>query len=160
MGIFDLGASSKAIASVSDAQGFCEAVSGQVCLKARRGGYDGKGVWFPSPDDLPALVENLLAEGVPLMAEKKVNLTRELSVVCARRPSGQVECWPVTQTVQSHGICVEAIHPAPDLSPTLADDATRLERSDAIGTGQVSWQQQSSGLTSSPVPTSIAGVES
>ncbi|MDY5839258.1 MAG: ATP-grasp domain-containing protein, partial [Corynebacterium camporealensis] len=34
----------KAIESVEDARAFSEEVHGQICLKARRGGYDGKGV--------------------------------------------------------------------------------------------------------------------
>ena len=71
-----------AIESADDIAGFFEAVDGQVCLKARRGGYDGKGVWFPATvDEARELVEKLLDKEIPLMAEKKVALVRELSAM-------------------------------------------------------------------------------
>lgn len=101
------------IETVEDAQEFWRATNGAVCLKARRGGYDGKGVWFPDSEEATAsLVADLLEQGVPLMAEKKVTLVRELSAMVARRPSGQTVAWPVVESVQEQGICVEAIAPA------------------------------------------------
>ena len=116
-----------AIESVEDAEAFFEAVDGAVCLKARRGGYDGKGVWFPgSRAELGSLVEELLDAGTPLMAEKKVSLVRELSAMVARRPSGQVSPWPVVESVQTNGICTEAVAPAPDLPADLAERARNL----------------------------------
>lgn len=115
-----------AIESVDDALAFAEAVDGKVCLKARRGGYDGHGVWFPSAEELPALVGKLLDDGVPLMAEKKVDLVRELSAMCARTPSGEVAAWPVIESVQRDGICVEAVCPAPGLGEALAARARDL----------------------------------
>lgn len=36
-----------AIESVADIEAFWRQVDGEVCLKARRGGYDGHGMWFP-----------------------------------------------------------------------------------------------------------------
>lgn len=109
-----------AIDSVDDAVEFFAAVDGQVCLKARRGGYDGKGVWFPAGrEDLVSLVEELLAKETPLMAEKKVALNRELSAMVARTPSGETKAWPVVESVQRNGVCAEAIAPAPELSEEL-----------------------------------------
>jgi len=115
-----------AIGSVADARAFSDSVDGAVCLKARRGGYDGHGVWFPEPAELESLVQELLDAGTPLMAEKKVALVRELSAMVARRPSGQVQPWPVVESVQTDGICTEAVAPAPDLSPELAQQAQQL----------------------------------
>lgn len=113
-----------AIESLADAAAFYERVGGAVCLKACRGGYDGKGVWFPSSAaELEELVTDLFAAGTPLMAERKVNLTRELSVLVARRPSGEVQVWPITMSVQENGVCAEAIAPAPNLDPALAERA-------------------------------------
>ena len=114
------------IASVEDARNFAELVEGRVCLKARRGGYDGHGVWFPAAEELDSLVAELLEAGTPLMAEEKVDLTRELSVLVARRPSGEVKAWPITQSVQRDGICAEAFAPAPGLSPELAQRAAEV----------------------------------
>ena len=115
-----------AIESVEDARAFTELVEGRVCLKARRGGYDGHGVWFPSAEELEPLVEELLSADTPLMAEEKVALTRELSVLVARRPSGEVKAWPVTESVQREGICAEAFAPAPNLSPELTERALQV----------------------------------
>lgn len=102
------------ILSVADAEGFWDATAGAVCLKARRGGYDGKGVWFPSSrSETAELVAELLDRDVPLMAEKKVTLVRELSAMVARTPSGEIASWPVVESVQADGICYLAVAPAP-----------------------------------------------
>ncbi|RNE48777.1 5-(carboxyamino)imidazole ribonucleotide synthase [Corynebacterium alimapuense] len=116
-----------AIESVEDAGAFFDAVGGAVCIKARRGGYDGHGVWFPTDkDELSALVEKLLAAGTPLMAEKKVALVRELSAMVARSPSGEIVAWPVVESVQTNGICTEAVAPAPGISEALAQRSVEL----------------------------------
>lgn len=115
------------IDSVDDALSFFDRVDGAVCLKARRGGYDGHGVWFPEDrKHLRSLVGELLREGVPLLAERKVTLVRELSAMCARTPSGEVKAWPVLESVQRDGICVEAVCPAPGLSDELSNEAEKL----------------------------------
>jgi 5-(carboxyamino)imidazole ribonucleotide synthase len=53
-------------------------------------------------------------------------MRRELAALVARSPFGQGACWPVVETVQSDGICVEVIAPAPGLSTSTADEAQRL----------------------------------
>ena len=89
-----------------------------VVVKAVRGGYDGRGVWELSPwDELPP---------VELVAEERVALVRELSVVVARSPQGQVAAYPVVETVQRKGICTEVIAPAPGLSDEAAVAAQYL----------------------------------
>lgn len=116
-----------AIENVDDALGFFDAVGGAVCLKARRGGYDGHGVWFPQgKEELAALVADLLEKGTLLMAEKKVALNRELSAMVARTPSGETAAWPVVESVQRDGICAEAMAPAPDLSAELQHSTRSL----------------------------------
>src|SRR5699024_4115829 len=68
-----------AIDKAEDAAAFWSTTGGKVCLKARRGGYDGKGVWFPDSEaELIELVAELLDKGVPLLAEEKVELVRDL----------------------------------------------------------------------------------
>ncbi|MDP9091537.1 MAG: 5-(carboxyamino)imidazole ribonucleotide synthase [Actinomycetota bacterium] len=96
-----------------------------VVLKAARGGYDGKGVWVV--DTLAAATEQLAAAGnTPLLAEEKVAIVRELAADIARSPFGQGAAWPVVQTVQVDGICVEVVAPAPSLSEDLADEAQQI----------------------------------
>jgi 5-(carboxyamino)imidazole ribonucleotide synthase len=89
-----------------------------VVLKATRGGYDGRGVWVvSSPDALP---------DTELIVEERVPLRRELSALVARSPFGQVAAYPVVETVQRDGICVEVLAPAPDLPEALALRAQEL----------------------------------
>ncbi|HJG65498.1 MAG TPA: 5-(carboxyamino)imidazole ribonucleotide synthase [Corynebacterium stationis] len=115
------------IESAQDAYDFWTLTSGQVCLKARRGGYDGKDVWFPNNEsELTALVSDLSRRGVALMAEEKVALVRELSVLVARTPSGEVATWPLTESVQRNGVCAEAVAPAPGVDPQLQQRAETL----------------------------------
>lgn len=110
-----------AIGSVADAEAFWDETDGQVCLKATRGGYDGHGVWFPATrEECARLVEDLLGRDLPLMAEKKVAFTRELSAMVARNRSGEMRAWPVVESRQDGGICRVAIAPAPGLSAELA----------------------------------------
>src|SRR6266545_1800004 len=94
-----------------------------VVLKVERGGYDGRGVWLVGSLDEAALH---LDSGAPLLAEAKVPIARELAAVVARSPFGQGAAWPVVQTVQDDGVCVEVIAPAPDLPGALADEAQQL----------------------------------
>ncbi len=88
-------------------------------VKTTRGGYDGRGV-FVVTDPGERLPE------VELIAEEKVDLRRELAVQVARSPFGQVAVYPVVETVQRDGICVEVLAPAPDLPETLAVQAQQL----------------------------------
>ena len=96
-----------------------------VVLKAVRGGYDGRGVWLLDQPD-PALLAELLAAGTPLMVEAMVPLRRELATQVARSPYGQAAAWPVVETVQAGGQCVQVLAPAPGLHPDTAVAAQEL----------------------------------
>ncbi|MEV4252535.1 5-(carboxyamino)imidazole ribonucleotide synthase [Spirillospora sp. NPDC049652] len=96
-----------------------------LVLKATRGGYDGKGVWVVRDLADPAVAE-LLAQDVPLMAEEMVAFRREIAALVARSPYGQGAAYPVVETVQEDGICVEVIAPAPGISADRAEQAQRL----------------------------------
>jgi 5-(carboxyamino)imidazole ribonucleotide synthase len=111
------------IASADDLTAFGEAHGWPLVLKAATGGYDGKGVWVVASLDEAAPV---LASGVRLLAEQLVPLQRELAAVVARSPYGQAAAWPVVETVQQDGICVEVVAPAPGLSEDRALEAQGL----------------------------------
>ena len=53
-------------------------------------------------------------------------MRRELAALVARSPFGQGAAWPVVETVQRDGICVEVIAPAPGLDAELASAAGQL----------------------------------
>ena len=111
-----------AVSSAADVEAF---TGGRlpVVLKAVSGGYDGKGVWVCTS---AAEIEDVIAHGIPLLAEEFVPFRRELAALVARSPSGQGAAYPVVQTVQVDGICREVIAPAPGLSPELAVEAEAM----------------------------------
>jgi 5-(carboxyamino)imidazole ribonucleotide synthase len=77
-----------------------------------------------APD--PGLVGELLAAGTPLMAEAAVPMRRELAALVARSPFGQAAAWPVVETVQEDGQCVQVLAPAPGLDEDVAAGAQHL----------------------------------
>ena len=117
----------RGIESAAELDEFAGLVGWPLVLKAARGGYDGKGVWVVANAlEAAALLAELLAAGTPLIAEEKVPIARELAADVARSPYGQGAVWPVVETVQRDGICVEVIAPAPELSEERSDEAQQL----------------------------------
>ena len=130
----------RSVTTQREVEAFAEEVGWPVVLKAVRGGYDGRGVWvFETPAALRAADQpsfggaglvggaaGLIGGAAGLIAEELVALRRELAVLVARSPFGQVAVYPVVETVQRDGICVEVIAPAQGLSPERAVDAQRL----------------------------------
>jgi 5-(carboxyamino)imidazole ribonucleotide synthase len=112
-----------AVDTLDDLVTFADKVGWPVVAKAVRGGYDGRGVWTVSTPEQAAA---LIGSGTPLIVERLVPLRRELAAVVARSPFGQGATWPVVQTVQRDGVCVEVLAPAPGLDPAVAVAAERL----------------------------------
>lgn len=99
-----------------------------VIAKTSRGGYDGKGVWKlsgPGETQLPfdAKPEISAGEEVVILAEEFIDFERELSVI-AVRSARQAVVYPVSETLQRSGVCVETITPAPRLP---AEQASALQ---------------------------------
>jgi 5-(carboxyamino)imidazole ribonucleotide synthase len=116
-----------AVTSVDDALRFGARHGWPCVLKAARGGYDGRGVWMlNTPSGARRVVAELLAAGTPLLVEQCVPMIGELASVVARSPFGQGAAWPVVQTVQRDGICVEVLAPAPGVPQELAVAAEEL----------------------------------
>ncbi|QCP05236.1 5-(carboxyamino)imidazole ribonucleotide synthase [Brevibacterium sp. CS2] len=103
--------------SPEDLQRFGDEVGFPVVLKTPRGGYDGHGVRVVTSG---ADAADWLASHPVLLAEEKIDFTRELAVMIARSPMGQTAVWPVVATYQQDGVCKEAVAPAPGLDPELA----------------------------------------
>ncbi|KQQ82635.1 phosphoribosylaminoimidazole carboxylase [Arthrobacter sp. Leaf137] len=91
-----------------------------VVLKTPRGGYDGKGVRIVGSADEAAGTADWFAAMSPLLAEAKVEFTRELSALVARTPDGEARAWPVVHTIQVDGVCDEVIAPAQDIPVEVA----------------------------------------
>jgi 5-(carboxyamino)imidazole ribonucleotide synthase len=109
-----------------DLAAFLAERGGSGVLKTPTGGYDGKGVRVvrsvaDAEDWLAAL-----GEGQALLVEELVDFSRELAQLVARRPSGEIALWPIVESVQSGGVCLEVIAPAPDSAGKLADVAADI----------------------------------
>jgi 5-(carboxyamino)imidazole ribonucleotide synthase len=94
-----------------------------VVLKTARGGYDGRGVWVVESVEQSA---DAFAARVPVVVEERVPFVRELAALVARAPSGQAVSYPIVESVQRDGICVEVLAPAPGLSESTSIEAQRL----------------------------------
>ncbi len=108
------------------AEGLPEGAEGDgfpVVLKTVRGGYDGKGVWIVRS---AADAEDPFRAGVPVLAEEKVDFTRELAANVVRSPHGQAVAYPVVESQQVDGVCDTVIAPAPGISEELALRAEEL----------------------------------
>jgi 5-(carboxyamino)imidazole ribonucleotide synthase len=91
-------------------------------LKTRRFGYDGKG---QTVLHTPADVTNAWARlgGRPLILEGFVDFDRELSLVAARGPGGEVACYPLVQNRHRDGTLRETLAPAPHVTPATEEAA-------------------------------------
>lgn len=107
------------VTSVEDLDRF-----GLPCVvKTAVGGYDGRGVFMVErADEIAAM----LADGVVLVAEERVDMVRELAIQIARSPRGETRAYPVVETVQENGICTEVIAPATGLHPDRAAQAQAM----------------------------------
>jgi 5-(carboxyamino)imidazole ribonucleotide synthase len=125
------------VENASAVEEFAASYGWPVVIKAASGGYDGKGVWVVRSK---ADAERLLGapSGITFFAERHVPFRRELAALVARTPSGASRAFPVVETVQDDGICVEVVAPAPGLSAGLARRAQELalgiaEQLDVVG---------------------------
>ncbi len=96
-------------------------------LKTRRLGYDGKGQWMlRTREEVERLEQEFPA--VPLILEKFVRFTRELSILAVRGRAGETAFYPLVENHHRGGILRLSLAPAPRLTPWLqqeAEDAAR-----------------------------------
>ncbi|MEQ3695659.1 MAG: 5-(carboxyamino)imidazole ribonucleotide synthase [Pseudomonadales bacterium] len=72
-------------------------------LKTRSEGYDGKGqAVIRSLDDIAAAWDSV--GGVPCILEAMVPFDREISVIAARSPSGEIAYYPISENSHREGI--------------------------------------------------------
>lgn len=108
------------VATIDELAMFGDELGWPVVVKAITGGYDGRGVWV---FDEPSAAADLFAPGRELLAESFVPIDREVAVVVARRPGGEMRVYAPVETVQVDGMCREVIAPA----MLSGDDAARID---------------------------------
>jgi 5-(carboxyamino)imidazole ribonucleotide synthase len=82
-----------------------------LVLKACRHGYDGQGTFIlKTRNELERLWNRL--ERPQMLVEAFVPFERELAVMAARSPSGEIAIYPVVETQQESQVCRRVIAPA------------------------------------------------
>ncbi|HEY0264198.1 MAG TPA: 5-(carboxyamino)imidazole ribonucleotide synthase [Granulicella sp.] len=120
----------RAVRSLDELREAIRALGGKCFCKSATGGYDGRGqgkVGFnPDADPEAELLGawQALGEG-PGVVEQAVELEREISVLVARTPSGQVAVYPAAWNFHERQILVWSVIPAP-ISPKLQAEASTL----------------------------------
>jgi 5-(carboxyamino)imidazole ribonucleotide synthase len=95
-------------------------------LKTATGGYDGKGQWVLRAEaDLEAAWAEASRTGAELVLEQFVVFSKELSVIAARRPSGDIATFPPAENVHVNNILHLSIVPA-RISEAVRAEAERL----------------------------------
>lgn len=106
-------------------------------LKTAMGGYDGKGQWvIRSKDEIPEAYETLARSGVQLVLEQFIRFQKELSVIAARSPQGEIKAFPVAENIHVDNILHLSIVPA-RISEDVQREAERLAMKIAEGLGVV-----------------------
>jgi 5-(carboxyamino)imidazole ribonucleotide synthase len=104
-----------------------EALGLPAVLKTCRMGYDGKGQWMlRTRDDVERARKEL--PGVPLILEKFVAFTREISLLAARSRSGEIAFYPLVENHHREGILRLSLAPAPNLTSALQQTAEQAGR--------------------------------
>lgn len=96
-------------------------------VKARIGGYDGRGQAVVRGDDDGALAAAWRAVGErPSIVEGFVAFRRELSIVAARAADGTTACYPLVENRHRDGILRVTLAPAPGAPASMDAEARRL----------------------------------
>jgi 5-(carboxyamino)imidazole ribonucleotide synthase len=96
-------------------------------LKTRRMGYDGKGQWMLHTEGDVAKIKDDFP-GVPLILERLVSFTRELSVLAVRSTNGETAFYPLVENHHRAGILRLSLAPPPRSDGTLQRAAEESAR--------------------------------
>jgi 5-(carboxyamino)imidazole ribonucleotide synthase len=117
--------------TAAEAQAALEDLGGACRLKASRGGYDGRGQ--ARAEDAAEASRAFAALGAPeCVVEREIELAAELSVLVARRPSGETALHPVSRNWHRTGVLElsqlpgelprEVVRRATEMGRAIADD--------------------------------------
>lgn len=107
-------------------------------LKTATGGYDGKGQWvIRSEGEIGPAYAELNRAGTELVLEQFIPFEKELSVIAARSPRGEIRTFPVAENIHVDNILHASIVPA-RAKESILREAERLaariaESMEAVG---------------------------
>jgi 5-(carboxyamino)imidazole ribonucleotide synthase len=115
------------IAQTTDLDSAVKQVGLPAVLKTCSLGYDGKGQWLlRTVEDVEKARPEL--PNVPLILEKFVAFTRELSILAVRSRTGETSFYPLVENHHRAGILRLSLAPAPHLLPALQQGAEQAAR--------------------------------
>ena len=123
------------VTAASEVGAFAAAHGWPVVAKTAVGGYDGRGVFVLENQDQAVATIGRLA-GRRVVVEPMLDISAEIAVLVARRPSGDTSVYPTVETIQHDGICLETIAPA-TIDPDLRTQARNIAESIAETIGSV-----------------------
>lgn len=115
--------------SWEDAQKAADTLSYPFVLKTARSGYDGKGqIKVTGPEQLEHAYRTL--GGVPMIAEQWISYRREISVLVARNPQGELRTYPPFENHHEKHILDITLFPA-DVPPDMLVKIEQIAESTA-----------------------------
>ncbi|WP_446811418.1 5-(carboxyamino)imidazole ribonucleotide synthase [Methylomonas sp. 2BW1-5-20] len=123
-----------AIDSLADLEQAMPEIGYPAILKSRRMGYDGKGqVVIRSADELESAWQSM--QGAASIVEGFVPFQREVSIIAARSPSGEIAYYPLSENQHRGGILRIAECSTNDPEQTIAENyvSLLLEKLDYVG---------------------------
>ncbi|MBB3111924.1 5-(carboxyamino)imidazole ribonucleotide synthase [Paenibacillus phyllosphaerae] len=106
-------------------------------LKTATGGYDGKGQWVIKTEaEIEEAYETLSRAKTELVLEQFIRFDKELSVIAARSPQGEIRTFPAAENIHVENILHLSIVPA-RASEDVQQEAERLAARIAEGLGVV-----------------------
>ncbi len=97
-----------------------------LVLKSRRHGYDGQGTFIVNDRET---LQHLASTGkkTSFLVEEFVPFAKELAIIAARSPRGEIVTYPVVETQQQNQVCHSVIAPA-DISKELTNQIEEIAR--------------------------------
>ncbi len=123
----------RVVASAEELHAAIDALGGEVFLKARVGGYDGRSQVRLQHVDHANEGWATLGER-PAVAERALDLELELSIMVARSPSGAVAAYPPAVNHHERQVLAWSVIPGP-VPPGIAQRATELACDAAVALG-------------------------
>ena len=116
----------RVVSSIDELHAAIDALGGEVFLKARVGGYDGRSQVRLQHVDHANEAWATLGDR-PAVAERALDLELELSVMVARSPSGEIATYPPAVNHHERQILAWSVIPGP-IPPDVAARASELAR--------------------------------
>ena len=110
------------IHSAADLAAAQDAIGAELVVKSIRDGYDGKGQWLTNSDSDGDIPVEMFGK---IIAEQKIDFSRELSIVGARFANGDKYFYPLVENYHQAGMLRYTLAPAADTG-SLQAEAERI----------------------------------